>query len=81
MNEFEGYLIAGRYRIEKKLAEGGMGRIFLAKDNFSKKNVVIKKLHVLNRSKEFEKRFKHEYEVLKRINHKNIITIYQKINY
>jgi len=81
VNEFKGYLIAGRYRIEKKLAEGGMGRIFLAKDNISKKKVVIKKLHVLNRNREFEKRFEHESEVLKRINHKNIITIYDYLSW
>jgi len=67
--------IAGRYVLEKKLDSGGMGSIFLARDKLISKQVVVKNLHSFKKSKENIVRFRQEAEILKKLDHDNIVTI------
>lgn len=70
-----GELLAGRYRIDRKLGGGGMGAVFLAQDlNLKGKNVAVKA--VLNSSDpELLKAARQEAENLMGIDHPNIVTL------
>ncbi len=65
------------YRIEKELGHGGMGRIFLAKDEIFNRKVALKVLLPENISyKSSKERFLFEGEILSKLKHKNIVPVY-----
>jgi eukaryotic-like serine/threonine-protein kinase len=67
----------GRYVIEKKLGEGGMGAVYRAVDSNLKRTVALK---ILPRDKAkneiLVKRFQAEAEAAARLRHKNIVCVY-----
>ncbi len=66
-----GELIAGRHRILRRIAKGGMADVFLAKDMIRKAPVAIKILR--SRSLEAKRRFKVEGEILSNLQHAGIV--------
>jgi serine/threonine protein kinase len=70
-----GYLLDQRYRIEKVLGEGGMGRVYLGHDTrLSDRPVAIKEMHVgdgLQERKAVED-FNRERDILARLSHPGI---------
>lgn len=64
----------GVYRIESRIAHGGMGDVFLASrdDGVFQKKVAIKIIHAGLQSSEFIKRFHQERQILAGLNHPNI---------
>jgi len=75
MDKLINITIAGRYVLEKKLNSGGMGAIYLARDTLISKQVVVKNLHAFRKSNENIERFRKEAEILKKLDHDNIVTI------
>lgn len=72
----EGKRIAGRYRIEAKLARGGMGAVYSAIDESSGRRVALKRL--LRRAKGHADRlFEHEFHTLSQLKHPRIIEVYE----
>jgi len=74
-------LLKNRYKIEKVLGQGGMGKVHLAVDTLEKKYVAIKQISISDTTKDFEqywKRFKREYYFLSVINHPNVIKAYAR---
>src|SRR5438552_10332277 len=69
----------GKYFLLKKLAAGGMGEIFLAKQQgpagFEKILVVKKVLAHLTENKEFVELFLAEARLAARMNHRNIVQV------
>ncbi|MEB3339498.1 serine/threonine-protein kinase [Okeania sp.] len=69
-----------RYSIEKILGQGGFGITYLARENYTKKKVVIKTLNYqvqkLPNFDYFQDKFREEAEQLKRCQHKNIVKFY-----
>ena len=65
----------GRYELVKVIGQGGLGTVFLAKDKNLDREVAIK---ILNRSlgHEAENRFIREIEICLRLQHPNVISIY-----
>ncbi len=71
----------GRYELEKKLGRGAMGLVYLGRDPKINRRVAIK---TINLAEEFEhedidearERFIREAETAGRLNHPNIVTIY-----
>ncbi len=75
---FIGATIDKKYKIEKKIAEGGMGSIYLAKDVQAKTKVALKILHPeLARAKKFLNRFKNEAATSAGLIHENIVPVYE----
>ena len=66
----------GRYRILGVLGQGAMGRVYLAEDPALKRGLAIKVVQTLGGDKEILARFKREAEISARLNHPNIITIF-----
>ena len=66
----------GEYKLIEKIGSGGMGEIYKAEmKNNGKKIYAIKLLLMEKTDNEFTKRIKREAEILKNINHKNIVKI------
>jgi serine/threonine-protein kinase len=71
-----GQVMAGRYLIQKKLGEGGMGAVYLATHNLLDKQVALKVLHgELGRKPDLVERFMQEARAASRIGHQNVIDI------
>ncbi|MFT3699864.1 MAG: serine/threonine-protein kinase [Kofleriaceae bacterium] len=71
-----GSTLAGRYKIDKKLGEGGMGAVYLATHNILDKHVALKVLHgEFARKPDLVERFMQEAKAASRIRHENVIDI------
>jgi serine/threonine-protein kinase len=71
-----GQVLAGRYLIQKKLGEGGMGAVYLATHNVLEKQVALKVLHgEFARKPDLVERFMQEAKAASRIRHENVIDI------
>ncbi len=71
-----GTVLAERYRIEKRLGEGGMGAVYLARHVILEKIVALKILHAeYARRRELVERFLHEAKAASRIRHEHVIDI------
>jgi serine/threonine-protein kinase len=71
-----GEVLDGRYKITKKLGEGGMGEVYAAEHVHIEKRVAVKLLRPeIVTNKEAVDRFKQEARSASRIGHKNIIGI------
>jgi serine/threonine-protein kinase len=71
-----GKTLAGRYVIERKLGEGGMGAVYLATHTLLEKQVALKVLHgEFVRKPDLVERFIQEAKAASRIRHENVIDI------
>jgi len=68
----------GRYEVVRKLGDGGMGAVYLAKDGKLGRNVAIKVLYKkYERYEENVRRFIREARAASALNHPNILTIHE----
>jgi serine/threonine protein kinase len=65
----------GRFQLVKEIARGGMGQVFLARDDKLGRKVAIKVL--LRKDAHFVQRFLVEARATARVTHENIVTIYE----
>ena len=71
-----GTVIANRYRVMRKMGEGGMGTVYLAEHVAIEKLVAIKVLlHEYARKAELKERFLQEAKAAAKIGHENIVDI------
>lgn len=68
----------GRYELIRKLGQGGLGRVWLARDVNLNRHVALKEIsHAAGASQSVVERFKHEAEITGRLDHPSIVPIYQ----
>ncbi|HEX4386650.1 MAG TPA: serine/threonine-protein kinase, partial [Myxococcales bacterium] len=67
-------IIAGRYRLERQLAPGGMGLVFVAYDQQMQRDVALKMLRPDHGPLSIE-RFRREARAITELSHENIVTI------
>jgi serine/threonine protein kinase len=77
MDDLIGKTIGQRYIVEKKLGQGGMGKVYLALDlELHNKRVVIKILSEASLQNSYlVQKFKHEVEALSRLAHPKIVSV------
>lgn len=69
--------INNRYRVAQLIGKGGMGAVYLAADNTEKKAVAIKiPLLKYKGDANFLKRFQREADILKKLDHPNILKVF-----
>ncbi len=72
-----GDVLSGRYRLEEKVGEGGMGAVFVAHDAELDRKVAIKLLAAgLVNDAEVLERFEREARLTAKLDHPNIVPIY-----
>src|SRR5918993_451183 len=74
-------LVAGRYRIDSCLGMGGMGRVWLARDEVLRRDVAIKEIALPfgltdEEREEMRERTLREARAAARLNHPNVVRIY-----
>src|SRR5262245_5859925 len=67
----------GRFAIERKLGEGGMGVVYVARDARLERNVALKTMSVLTHDETARKRFWREARAAASVNHPNVCQIYE----
>jgi diguanylate cyclase (GGDEF)-like protein len=67
--------IANRYDVIRLLGEGGMGRVYLAKDTTADRKVALKVAHDPLSAERFEQ-LKHEFWLMTRLTHPNLVEAY-----
>ncbi|WP_161604516.1 serine/threonine-protein kinase [Roseiconus nitratireducens] len=76
--EQDARVMEGRYELIRKIGQGGLGRVWLARDVNLNRYVALKEI---SRSKGVSdavvQRFKHEAEITGRLDHPSIVPIYQ----
>jgi serine/threonine protein kinase len=72
-----GTLIGGRYLLEAKVAQGGMGAIYAARDQRLQRKVAVKvMLEAAVRLPGFTQRFEREARTASRLNHPNCVVVH-----
>jgi serine/threonine-protein kinase len=75
----EGRLIAGRYRVERRLGGGGMAEVFLARDTTLERLVAVKVLReCFADDQQFVARFHREARAAASLNHPNVVAIHDR---
>ncbi len=70
-------LVAGRYRIERRLGAGGMSTVFMAMDTVLEREVAVKLLaEHLAEDEAFVARFRREALAAARLQHPNVVQVY-----
>ncbi|MCB8968970.1 MAG: protein kinase [Ardenticatenaceae bacterium] len=73
----EGVVLDGKYKILKRLGQGGMAEVYLAHQENLERNVAIKLMHAfLVTEQDFLLRFKREARAMAAMSHPNIVAIY-----
>ncbi len=69
-------LCGGRYHVRRKVADGGMGRVYQALDKTAQRSVAIKVLHPEIAGDEVAvERFKREWQLSARLSHAHIVEV------
>ena len=74
MSEMEKKILGGRYRIDALIGRGGMSDVYRGMDVVLQRQVAIKIL--TDRSEDLRKRFLREAQSMARLNHTNIVGVY-----
>ncbi|MFI5528097.1 Stk1 family PASTA domain-containing Ser/Thr kinase [Kitasatospora sp. NPDC051853] len=78
-DQLTGTLLDGRYRIEQRIAVGGMATVYRATDTRLDRTVAVKVMHPsLARDTEFTGRFIREAKAVARLAHPNVVNVFDQ---
>ena len=69
-------VILGRYRLDRRIARGGMGAIYAARDLHLQRPVAVKVLYGSLAGEEVARRFEAEARLTASLRHPNVVTVY-----
>ncbi|MBS2021669.1 MAG: hypothetical protein JST92_04620, partial [Deltaproteobacteria bacterium] len=70
-----GHVVAGRYRVERELGRGGVGRVYTAADQTLGRRVALKVLLAPMPSATTRKRFELEARAAGQLDHPNVLVV------
>jgi serine/threonine-protein kinase len=70
-------LIAGRYRVQRRIGKGGMGEVMAARDEQIGREVAIKRMRAANPSQRAIERFVREASIQGRLEHPAIVPVHE----
>ncbi len=74
-----GLLFDGRYRVQSRMARGGMASVYIANDERLDRQVAVKVMHPhLAESEQFTARFQREARAAAKISHPGVIPVYDQ---
>lgn len=77
-DEDEAPLVAGRYRLGDAIGAGGSGRVYVATDEVTGREVAVKLFHsALSRDRNAYERFVREAEVARSLRHPNVVDVHR----
>ena len=76
-----GTVLANRYTIVRELGRGGMGVVYLARDELLEREVAVKLLAAHAMSPEAEERFRREARVVARMDHPGIVPLHDFVRH
>ncbi|MEU4689910.1 protein kinase [Actinoplanes sp. NPDC023714] len=77
MGHQSGELIGGRYRLDDRIASGGMGEVWRATDTTLGRDVAVKTMHADRAADpQFQTRFRHEAQAMAALHHPGIADVY-----
>ena len=71
-----GALIGGRYRIERAIAEGGMGAVYAVHDERTGQTLALKRAQGIEQDEHLMALFEREYRTLASLEHQRIIRVH-----
>src|SRR4051812_49836579 len=72
-----GAMLGGRYRLERRIASGGMATVWLARDEELDRDVAVKVLSdVLGEDPSYVARFRREARVAARVSHPHLVRMF-----
>ena len=75
----EASVVDGRYRVLQRIGSGGMADVWLADDTHLQRRVALKVLHGrFAQDREFVERFRREAEAAARLQHPNIVAVFDR---
>jgi serine/threonine-protein kinase len=81
-DRFLGTTLVGRYEVRRIVADGGMGRVYEARDAQNDRRVALKVLHPdVARDAVSVERFKREFDISRELPHDHIVDVYDFQNF
>ena len=75
---FVGQVLARRYRVEQRLAVGGFGAVYRARDLYDRRDVAVKVVNANHAGNAgVAARFRREAAALRRLNHRHTVAMYE----
>jgi serine/threonine protein kinase len=72
-------MLAGRYRVVRRLGAGGTAAVFLAWDERLRREVAIKRLHGAEVTGQTARRLRREAQIMASLRHLNLVTVYDMV--
>ena len=74
----QGSLLAGRYRVIRRLGSGGMATVLLCEDERLGRQVAVKRLHA-DSPEDVAQRFEREAKLGASLNHPNLVAVFDTV--
>jgi serine/threonine protein kinase len=71
-----GEVLGDKYKVERKIGQGGFASVYLGFDTKLQRDVAVKVLSTVTDNDDFKERFFRESQALANLNHPNILTVY-----
>src|SRR5690606_3260274 len=74
-----GQVLDGRYRVESRIARGGMATVYVARDIKLDRRIALKVMHAnLAQDEDFVRRFIGEAKAAAALSHPNVVAVYDQ---
>lgn len=73
-------LLGGKIRLIKRIGRGGMGEVWVARNEATQAEVAVKTIHRAERTPEHDERFRREARLSATISHRNVVRVFDLVD-